>query len=82
MYGMKSQYNWGPIDDVIKNHPDAAFNYWDIGRNYHHENIILAQSNISSTYPMLNFIGLKHGWVSKTIKNASYKVVVYNNIKL
>jgi hypothetical protein len=74
MYGMKSLFNWGVIDDIIKNHPDAELNYWDVGRNYHHENIILAKSNASNTFPMLNFIGQEHGWVSKKIKSISYKV--------
>ncbi|KXN64555.1 hypothetical protein CONCODRAFT_165414, partial [Conidiobolus coronatus NRRL 28638] len=74
MYGMKSQYNWKLIDDIIKNHPKAAFNYWDIGRNYHHNNIILAKSNPSKTYPMLNIIGQRYGWVSKTIHKMNYKI--------
>ncbi|KXN67524.1 hypothetical protein CONCODRAFT_72900, partial [Conidiobolus coronatus NRRL 28638] len=74
MYGMKSQYHWKPIDDVIKNHPKAHFNYWDIGRNYHHKDIILTKANTSNTFPMLNFIGQKHGWVSKSISKISYKI--------
>jgi hypothetical protein len=75
MYGMKSQSSWELIDNVIKDHPKAIFNYWDIGRNYHHQNIILAQTNPNNTFPMLNFIGQDHGWVSKTIKSNSYKVI-------
>ncbi|KXN71108.1 hypothetical protein CONCODRAFT_70069, partial [Conidiobolus coronatus NRRL 28638] len=74
MYGMKSQYNWKPIDDAIKNHPQANLNFWDIGRNYHHKDIILAKTNISNTFPMLNYIGQKHGWVSKSIDKINFKI--------
>lgn len=74
MYGMKSLYHWKPIDDVIKYHPLSMYNYWDIGKNYHHQHIILAKTNISNTFPILNFIGQNHGWVSKTIDTNSYKV--------
>jgi hypothetical protein len=80
MYGMKSLYHWIPIDNLIKKHPLSIFNYWDIGRNYHHKDIILAKSNPSNTFPMLNFIGENHGWVSKTIDKLSYKVIIILNL--
>jgi type IV secretory pathway TrbL component len=76
MYGMKSLYHWIPIDNLIKKHPLSIYNYWDIGRNYHHKDIILAKTNPSNTFPMLNFIGQKHGWISKTINTISYKVII------